>query len=349
LGLAVFLAFPDCVGGLFLAECVNESLESIYPNTGWATFGNLQVAGNGWDKTSDDCGKFKHIKGCLHTELHDRVTLDGKDYRGEVYVRLVHTSCYNWRCKTCHKSVAAREARNVEKRINEYVRLHGGVPEHIIISVPRSDWGLDPRVLRRKMEKVFESNGGEGGADIFHHARYANAEEAREKGVPFGWRLGFHFHIIGFLKGGYRCRGCSKLCSGCSGYEERWRKEREKSGWVIKVAMDREGNVGKRISIFWTAYYQLEHSTIQTDVKRPHPLTWWGSCSYRRLKVKVEKVKHVCPICGSELVRLIYLGREPIVKEKDASGYKAELFEDLYGSEGVRFVEAPSGCYGRSE
>jgi hypothetical protein len=199
------------------------------------------------------------------------------------------------------------------------------------------------------MEKVFESNGGEGGADIFHHARYANAEEAREKGVPFGWRLGFHFHIIGFLKGGYRCRGCSKLCSGCSGYEERWRKEREKSGWVIKVAMDREGNVGKRISIFWTAYYQLEHSTIQTDVKRPHPLTWWGSCSYRRLKVKVEKVKHVCPICGSELVRLIYLGREPIVKEKDASGYKAELFEDLYGSEGVRFVEAPSGCYGRSE
>ena len=329
--------------------CSDRVIESIYPNTAWATFGNLEVVGNGWNKTSDDCGKFKHIQGCLHTELHDFVTLDGKDYRGKVYVRLVHTSCYNWRCKTCYKSVAAREARSVEKRINEYVRLYGGVPEHIIVSAPRSHWGLDLRVLRRKAEKVAESCGLIGGCDIFHHARYANAEEAREKGVPFGWRLGFHFHIIGFLKGSYRCRGCRKLCSGCCGYEELWRKERERSGWVIKIAMDREGNVGKRVSIFWTAYYQLEHSTVQTDVERPHPLTWFGVCSYRRLKVKVEKVKHVCPICGSDLVKLIYLGLEPIVKEKGASGYKAELFEDLYGSEGVRFVEAPSGRYGGFE
>jgi hypothetical protein len=227
--------------------------------------------------------------------------------------------------------------------------LHGGAPEHIILSVPRSDWELDLGVLRSKAEKIAESCGVIGGCDIFHHARYANAEEALERGVPFGWRLGFHFHIIGFLKGGYQCRGCTKLCSGCSGYEERWTKERERSGWVVKVAMDREGNVGKRVSIFWTSYYQLEHSTIRTDVERPHPLTWFGTCSYRRLKVKVEKVKHVCPICGSDLVRLIYWGREPLVKEKGAPGYKTELFENLYGSEGVRFVEAPSGRYGESE
>jgi hypothetical protein len=190
-----------------------------------------------------------------------------------------------------------------------------------------------------------------GGCDIFHHARYAEAEEAREKDVPFGWRLGFHFHIIGFLKGGYRCRGCTNLCcSGCSGHEERWRKERERSGWVIKVAMDREGNVGKRISISWTAFYQLEHSTVQTDVERPHPLTWWGICSYRRLKVRVEKVEHVCPICGSDLVKLIYCGREVIVKDRCASDYKAELFVDLYDADGCpNLIEAPSGRYGESE
>lgn len=333
-----------------MCEVAVDKLKSIYPNTAWATFGNLQVAGNGWDKTSGDCGRFKHMKGCLRVDLHDVVTLDGKDYRGKVYVRLVHTSCYNWRCHTCYKSVAAREAHSVEKRINEYVRLHGAIPEHVIVSVPRSVWGLDVRDLRKLAEEVAERCGLVGGCIIFHHARYANAEEAREKGVPFGWRLGFHFHYIGFLKGGYRCRGCKKLCcSGCSGYEEMWRKEREASGWVVKVAMDREGNVGKRVSIFWTSYYQLEHSTIQTDVKRPHPLTWFGTCSYRKLKVKVEKAKHVCPICGSDLVNLVYWGREPIVKEKGASGYKAELFMDLYDSDGVRFVEVPSGRYGGSE
>jgi hypothetical protein len=334
---------------LLLVECVSDAIKSKYPKSGWATFGNLQIVGNGWDKTTNDCGKYKHIKGCLRVDLHNILTLDGKDYRGKVYVRLVHTSCYNWRCKTCYKSVAAREARSVEKRINEHIRLQGGVPEHIILSVPKSDWGLGLGVLRKKAEKIAESCGVIGGCDIFHHARYANAEEAREKGVPFGWRLGFHFHLIGFLKGGYRCRGCDKLCSSCSGYEERWRKERERSGWVVKVAMDREGNVGKRVSIFWTAYYQLEHSTIRTDVERPRPLTWFGTCSYRRLKVKVEKPKSICPICSSELVKLVYLGREAIVKDRSASDYKAELFLDLCDSEGVRFVEAPSGRYGEFE
>lgn len=341
-------------GGLpNLVECVDR-IKSKYPNIGWTKFGNLELVGNGWDKTSDDCGKFKYLEGCLggeHGELHDVVTLDGVNHRGKAYVHLVHISCNNWRCGSCYKSVAAREARSVEKRINEYVRLHGGTPEHIIVSAPRSVWGLDVKALRKLARNVAERCGLVGGCIIFHHARYANAEEAREKGVPFGWRLGLHFHIIGFLKGGYsRCRGCTKVCSGCSGYEELWRKERENSGWVVKIARDREGSAGERVSIKWTAYYQLEHSTIQTNVVRPHPLVWFGTCSYRALKVKVEKVKRKCPICGSELVKLVYWGQEPIVKDKGAFGYKADLLEDLFDSSGVpRFVEVPSGHYGDFE
>lgn len=329
-----------------MVECLSEVIKSKYPDRGWATFGNFQVVGNGLQKYSD-CGNYKYTKVCLNVDLHDVVTLDGKDYRGKVYVRLVHKCCGNWSCPICYKGVAAREAHNVEKRIAEYARRHGGVPEHLIISVPRSDWGLDFEVLRRKMEKIAESCGVRGGADIFHHARYANAEEARVKGIPFGWRLGFHWHIIGVLKGGYQCRYCKKSsCSGCSGYNKLWEKERERSGWVVKVAMDREGNVGKRVSIYRTAYYQLEHSSIRTDVKRPHPLTWFGELSYRRLKVKVEKRKHTCPICSSELVKAIYLGKEPLVTDRNAFGYKAEFFTDLYDSEGsVRFVEVDSGRY----
>lgn len=346
--VSVGFSFPKELGNN-LKVGLAELIEGKYPNSAWATFGNLQVVGNGWDKTSDDCGKYKRMEGCLDTELHDVVTLDGKDYRGKAYLRLVHISCFNWRCHTCYKSMAAREAHVVEARIKKYANLHGGIPEHLIVSAPKSYWGLNPKVLRRKAVKVGESCGVIAGCDIFHHARYANAEEARLKGVPFGWRLGFHFHIIGFLKGGYRCRGCVKACSGCCGYEELWRKERERSGWVVKVAMDREGNVGEHVSIFWTAYYQLEHSSIETDVERPHPLTWFGALSYRRLHVKVERVKHVCPICGSDLVRVMYLGKESIVTERGALGYKGELFVDLYGPEGVRFVEVSSGSHGGFE
>ena len=329
-----------------MVECVTDVIQSKYPDRGWATFGNLQVVGNGKQKYPD-CGSYKYVKGCLNVDLHDIVTLDGKNYRGKVYIRLVHKCCGNWSCPICYKGVAAREAHNVEARVPEYVRLHGGVPEHVIISAPRSEWSADPEVLRRKMEKIAEACGVLGGPDIFHHARYANAEEAREKGLPFGWRLGLHWHLISVLKGGYRCRDCRKsCCSGCSGYNMLWEKERERSGWVIKVAIDREGNVGKRVSIFRSAYYQLEHSSIRTDVKRSHPLTWFGVMSYRCLKVTVEKRTDACPICGYDLVRLAYVGKEPLVTDKNALGYKAELFMDLYGSDGsVRFVIAPSGRY----
>jgi hypothetical protein len=73
---------------------------------------------------------------------------------------------------------------------------------------------------------------------------------------------------------------------------------------------------------------------------------WFGELSYRRLKVKVEKRKHTCPICSSELVKAIYLGKEPLVTDRSAFGYKAEFLTDLYDSDGsVRFAEVDSGCY----
>jgi ribosomal protein S27AE len=88
----------------------------------------------------------------------------------------------------------------------------------------------------------------------------------------------------------------------------------EKDGCIVKV-------LGKRISNYWTAYYQLNHSTIRTNVKRPHACTWFGVCSYRKLKVKVEKKKELCPICGEDLVKLHHLGVRRIVKEKDKGGF----------------------------
>jgi hypothetical protein len=105
--------------------------------------------------------------------------------------------------------------------------------------------------------------------------------------------------------------------------------------------------MGERKTIFGTAWYQLNHSTIRTNVKRPHACTWFGVYSYRRLKVKVEKRKSLCPICGEELVKLHYLGVRHIVKERGKQGFVHSFVDDLVDEKGsANWVEAPSCSYG---
>jgi hypothetical protein len=65
------------------------------------------------------------------------------------------------------------------------------------------------------------------------------------------------------------------------------------------------------------------------------------------LKVKVEKRKSLCPICGEELVKLRYLGVRRIVKERDLPDYVGSFVDDLVDSDGSpNWCEAPSGSYG---
>jgi hypothetical protein len=64
------------------------------------------------------------------------------------------------------------------------------------------------------------------------------------------------------------------------------------------------------------------------------------------LKVKVEKRKNLCPICGEELVKLHYLGVRRIVKERDSPEYVGSFIDDLVDENGsVNWCEAPSGSY----
>lgn len=69
-----------------------------------------------------------------------------------------------------------------------------------------------------------------------------------------------------------------------------------------------------------TAWYQLNHSSYRVGAKRSNVATWFGCCSYRKLKVTVEKKKDLCPICHEELLKLHYLGDRRIVRNKDESG-----------------------------
>ena len=99
--------------------------------------------------------------------------------------------------------------------------------------------------------------------------------------------------------------------------------------------------------MYGTAWYQLNHSTIGINVKRPHACTWFGVCSYRKLKVKVEKRKSLCPICGEKLAKLRYFGDRRIVKQRDLPDFVGSFVDNLIGSDGsLNWCEASSGSSG---
>lgn len=65
------------------------------------------------------------------------------------------------------------------------------------------------------------------------------------------------------------------------------------------------------------------------------------------MKVKVEKRKSLCPICGEELVKLHYLGVRRIAKERGSPEYVGSFVDDLVDADGsVNWCEAHSGSYG---
>ena len=81
-------------------------------------------------------------------------------------------------------------------------------------------------------------------------------------------------------------------------------REHKKDNWIVKV-------LEKRKTVGGTCWYQLNHCSIRRGSKKSHAATWFGVCSYGKLKLingKDVGVKHKCSICGSELVRVRYLG-----------------------------------------
>ncbi len=92
--------------------------------------------------------------------------------------------------------------------------------------------------------------------------------------------------------------------------------------------------LGKRRTVFGTAWYQLEYASYKVGVVRFHVATWFGCVSYRKFKYTVEKRKELCPICADELVRITYSGFEFFVKDGGSVDYQRDSFED-YEENGV--------------
>jgi hypothetical protein len=301
---------------------------------GWGSYGVYQLVGNG-EVTNVFCGKFMSYKGCLRVDLHNLITLDGVNYSGKVFVRKVHHWCNKPSCPVCFKSGwAIREAGNIEGRLAEASKRFGLV-EHIVCSVPLRDYGLSFEALRSKAVKVLFVRGVVGGVLIFHGFRYNLRKH---------WYFSPHFHVLGFVLGGYGCRGCKRknnCLKGCGGFDDRSYQNFLKDGYVVKV-------LGERKTVFGTAWYQLNHASIKKGVVRFHVASWFGVCSYRKLKVTVEKRKDLCPICQHDLGAIRYFGVKRIVFDRSSSSYRRDSFEDLEEDGRVVWVErvkCGSGSY----
>lgn len=308
-----------------------ESVPALDMLNGYGEYGDFKLVGHG-ERTSEQCGTFFHFRGCLRTDLHKITTLDGENFTNKVFVRRVHHWCHKPSCPICYKSGwAVRQAGNIDARCEEASKRFGQV-EHIVCSVPSKDYGLSFAYLRQKAVRVLLKRGVIGGCLIFHGFRFDVARQ---------WYWSPHFHVLGFILGGYgQCRTCKRkgnCLKGCGGFDDRnyW-EGYMKDGWVVKV-------LGERKTAFGTAWYQLNHSSYDKTKKRFHIATWFGVCSYRKLKVTSEKRKELCPICQHELQDIKYVGEACVIKHKDDPDYCRDSFENFLNKHGdVRWIEAPN-------
>ena len=160
-----------------------------------------------------------------------------------------------------------------------------GIVEHIVVSVPTKDYGMTDKCLRRKVRKMLFGLGVSGGVITVHDFREDD----------FGhWYFSRHFHVLGFIIGGYsRCRHCSGAdCYKCNGFEGKCYKLYRENGYIVRV-------LGERKTIGGTAFYELTHASVKKGAKHFHVATWFGSCSYRKLKVSAEYREKVCPCVGT--------------------------------------------------
>lgn len=259
--------------------------------------GSFDVLGLDWSLPShgeaySDCGAWRK-RGCLNVDGHVNNGLF-EEIAGKVYVELYHRSCVRAECPICYEDWAGKEAKKIEHRLKSVGRSMG-LAIHLSVSPSNHDvYGNEYPILRKKAYLIARKSGFLGGSCMYHPFR------EDERGL---WYFSPHFHMIGY------------------GWIHGTKEVYEQHGWIVK-------NLGVRESISATAMYQLSH----TGIKAGHTsVTWFGRLSYNKLRVKpMEKEKHLCPACGSELRALLYLGSE-LLPESDV-GFWANPNDWIYKS-----------------
>lgn len=279
---------------------------------------------------SNFCGLYRGLSSCDSLEKHKGVILKDVDYTDKRAVVLNHFWCKNGRCPVCFiRGYSCRGSRRMTGRLDEGVRLGFGKVEHGTVSPPKADWGLPVRFLKEKCLTALFDRGWLGGVEIFHGYRIDRFDHCL--------RWGVHWHVLGFIDGGFdRCRACVHSrgdCDSCSGFKGREVRGFAKDGCLVKVFAERE-------SVGATSYYQLNHATIRTGMKRFHSVSWFGNCGNRKFKALPSKVTSVCHVCGDETKRSVWVGKTPFERNIGSGGYRSKFgLPDLAEDGSSNFVD----------
>jgi hypothetical protein len=287
-------------------------------------------------KSSELCGSWRSYMVCKNTDLHEGKLLHGVDCTGKVVVRHKHLWCNKSSCPVCFISGwSVREARAIEGRINEGIRLGFGKPEHVTVSVALADRDLPEPAMRERSRVALVDRGVIGGCMMFHGYRIDRSRNV------LVWSP--HFHVLGFIKHCFdKCRECVHArgdCASCDGFKGREVRGYAKDGYLVKV-------LGSRKTVFGTAHYQLNHATIRVGIKRFQSVTWFGICSYSKFKSVKLKAKVLCPVCSSEMSRSAYVGKRHIVKDLGNPDYQPVFVDDEFSLGEPNYVDLGGGSFG---
>ena len=294
---------------------------------------NYTPVGRG-KKSSSLCGRWVGLNVCKNFEGHEGKLLNGEDCTDKVVNYNRHLWCKKSSCPVCFiRGWSVRGARSIFSRFVKAVQLGLGKVEHIVVSPPVAEGRVLPEsALRKICRKALVDRGILGGCMIFH------GYPMNKERTSLVWRP--HYHVVGFVVNGYRCRGCTLVCSEhpeCNGFERRTRFLNESDGCIVKVLPERK-------TVFGTAFYQLNHATIRLGVKRFHVVTWFGSCGNRKFKSVDVEVGVTCPVCHEEMVRAVFVGKERIVKDVGHPDYKAVFLCDEFDEDGQpNYVDVVDG------
>jgi hypothetical protein len=292
---------------------------------------NYEPVGRGIPSSST-CGKWVSLSVCKNREGHKGEFLGIEDATNKVVVRHRHLWCHKSSCPICFvRGWSLRGARNIKGRLDVAIKRGLGKVEHVVVSVSLADRDLSESVMRKKCRDALFDRGVSGGCMIFH-----GYSMDRERGV-LKWSP--HYHVLGFILGGFdRCRQCVHVredCRFCSGFKGREVRGYAKDGYLVKVLREREKSYySGEDNVFGTAFYQLHHATIRLGVKRFHAVTWFGSCANRKFSGEKSMSEDLCPVCGEEMSRAVYVGKRRIIKNVGHADYKAVFLFDEFDEDG---------------
>jgi len=222
------------------------------------------------------CGKVYH-KGCLDT--HHHLNTINPNQRGKAYIKKVKNNCKRAQCPECNKTWMIETTKKITHRIEKAKPSQYRKPIHVTVSLDASEWlrfmdKEEYQKIRRKVTRLAKKVGLIGFC-MMPHAYCQNKNTKL-------WRFSPHFHLIGY------------------GWIVNTKRIYEKTGWIIK-------NIGIRKSVGAIVYYQLSHAGIKEG---HHTITWRGCIAWNMIKIpKLPKKRHCCPLCGAQLLRVVYHGR----------------------------------------